>query len=115
MVITQNMIATGKLCTTNMVGLRSLEPVQEGELYLEYSRVATGSVSRLNHEQWNLAKVNVQRNRCDPYIVARNGAASLSQIHVNLRIAQCGFLCDVQNADRGLAQEFSQLCDVLRI
>src|ERR1035437_2160527 len=110
MVITQNRIATGKLCTTNMVGLRSLEPVQEGELYLEYSRVAPGSASRLNQQQWNLAKVNIQRdelqpvlqrNRCDPDIVARNGAAPFSQIQVNLRISQCGFLSDVQNADRG--------------
>src|SRR5450759_2112157 len=124
MVITQNRIATGKLCTTNMVGLRSLEPVQEGELYLEYSRVAPGSASRLNQQQWNLAKVNVQRDEmqsvlqrdcCDPDIVARNGAALFSQIHLNLRISQGGFLGYVQDADRGLIKELSQLCDVLRV
>jgi hypothetical protein len=40
MVITQKIIATGKLFTTNIEKLRSLEPVQEGELYLEYNGVA---------------------------------------------------------------------------
>src|ERR1035437_3367349 len=110
MVITQNRIATGKLCTTNMVELRSLEPVQEGKLYLEYNRVASAPLSRLNQEQRNLAKVNIQRdelepvlqgNRCDPDIVARNGAAPFSQIHLNLGISQCGFLGYVQDANGG--------------
>jgi hypothetical protein len=37
MVITQNRIATGKLCTTNMVGFRFLEAAQERQLYLEFN------------------------------------------------------------------------------
>jgi hypothetical protein len=37
MVITQNMIATGKLFTTNMVGFLFLEPAQERQLYLEFN------------------------------------------------------------------------------
>src|ERR1039457_1057602 len=149
MVITQKIIATGRLFTTNIAELQSLEPVQERELYLEYSRVADHlsahrrsaharnavadverehlmvlAPSRLNQEQWNLAKVSIQRdevqsvlqcNRRDPDIIARNGAAHFSQIHINLRISQCSLLGYVQDADRGLTQELSQLCDVLRV
>ena len=50
MVITQKTIATGKLFTTNMAGLRSLEPVQEGELYLEYNLIRT-LVNRSNPDR----------------------------------------------------------------
>jgi hypothetical protein len=49
-VITQNMIATGKLFTTNMVGPRFLEPDQEGKLYLEFNVGRTVFASRLNQE-----------------------------------------------------------------
>src|ERR1039458_7794670 len=111
MVITQKIIAIGRLFTTNIAELRSLEPVQERELYLEYSRVADHlsahrrsaharnavadvecehlmvlAPSRLNQEQWNLAKVSIQRaevqpvpecTRRDPAIVARKGAVAL--------------------------------------
>src|ERR1035438_4152315 len=74
--------------------------------------------SRSNQKQWNLTKVNIQReelkpvlqrNGCDPDIIARNGPAFLSQIHIHFRIPQRGLLGYVQNADRWLTQELRQL------
>jgi hypothetical protein len=49
-VITQNRIATGKLCTTNMVGFRFLEPAQERQLYLEFNARRAVPLLRLNQE-----------------------------------------------------------------
>src|ERR1035438_8030428 len=78
--------------------------------------------SRSNQKQWNLTKVNIQReelkpvlqrNGCDPDIIARNGPPFLSQIYIHLRIPQRGLFGYVQDANRWLTQESRQLCGVL--
>src|ERR1022692_4260052 len=71
--------------------------------------VHSNSASRLNQEQWNLAKVNIQRdelqsvlqrNRRDPDIIARNGPALLSQIHVIFNESEAPQLCSLHLLDR---------------
>jgi hypothetical protein len=57
--------------------------------------------SRLRQKQWNLAKVDIQReelkpvlqrNGRDPDIIAWNGPAFPSQIYIHLRVPQRGLL-----------------------
>jgi hypothetical protein len=80
-------------------------------------------LSRSSQKQWNLTKVNIQReelkpvlqrNGCDPDIIAWNGPAFPSQIHIHLRVPQRGLFGYVQDANRWLSQELRQLCRVLR-
>ena len=77
----------------------------------------------MDEEQWDLAKVNVQREQlepvlkrhgCDPDIVARNGPTVFSQIDIHLRIPQRGLFGYVQDANRWHAKELQQLRLVLR-
>ena len=110
-------------------GVRSRRPQAEGRLPTTpcLQVAAMGSIpsrtSRLSQKQWDLAKVNIQReelkpvlqgNRCDPDVIAWNGPAFLAQVYVHLRVPQRGFFGYVQDADRWLTQELRQLRRVLR-
>ena len=81
------------------------------------------AISRSSQKQWNFTKMEIQgeelkpvlqRNGCDPDIIAWNGPAFPSQIHIHLRVPQRGLFGYVQDANRWLAQELRQLCGVLR-
>jgi hypothetical protein len=73
-----------------------------------------GQLSRSSQKQWNLAKATIQReqlqpvlerNGCDPHVVAWNGPALPSQIHIHLGVPQRGLFGYVQHANRWLTQE----------
>ena len=51
----------------------------------------------------------LQRDGCDPDIIAWNGPPFLSQVHVHLRVPQRGLLGYVQDTNRWLTQELRQL------
>lgn len=56
----------------------------------------------------------LQRDGCDPDIIARNGPAFPSQMYIHFRVPQRGLFGYVQDANRRLTQELRQLSRVLR-